>query len=295
MSTSTQVDDTSSTIAYSGNWGTRNDLAGWFGGSLHICNSVSTADSCSATMTFTGTGIQVIGSLMPDRGQYYCYVDGQTPWQWYDNAVTEQEYGNVCGVTNLTYGQHTVTFGAVAPTTLTYGTGAGLRNGITLDGYIPDSPVSSSQALGSAVWSSLTAIVAPPVGFTDTTATESSVSVTPTSTISASTASTSGFVKTTTVPSKSSPVDPGTSGTSTGSISSSRLSSSTSSDTPAAALATDLTSPKPSASSSPIGPIAGGVTAGVVVFLAVAVAAYSYRQRRKRCRKSTALSGYSYF
>ncbi|KAM0754341.1 hypothetical protein T439DRAFT_352362 [Meredithblackwellia eburnea MCA 4105] len=243
-------DDTVSTISYSGNWSTRNDLVnvGWFNNAFHVCTAETLTADCSATISFTGTNITLGGNLIPNRGKYYCYVDGQLPWKWYDNAVTTEVKGELCGVSNLTNGDHTLTFGAMTIPGIRSANGN--INGITLDLY----NVTASPAGQTAVWRQVfflfasTLFFSPPMGYANSTKIPTSAAPGTSTGKSAS-------------PTKALP--PNTS--STGAVSSSD-------------------GETEGGSSTPVGAIAGGVVGGVCLLGIVVAAFWVFRKRLAKNR-----------
>ncbi|KAL8284068.1 hypothetical protein RQP46_005181 [Phenoliferia psychrophenolica] len=156
------------TVTWTGNWTVYDGLStsDWNNGTAHACTAETTAAACSANISFVGASIAVQGDIVPGRGLYYCALDDQTPWQWYNFNASEAGHGILCSVEGITNSSHTLLFGAVDPTTLRSTNGN--ANGITLDYY----NVTLGPGGNKALWSSQ-ASAAAPAGWTNTTSTSS--------------------------------------------------------------------------------------------------------------------------
>ncbi|MDQ1046314.1 hypothetical protein [Streptomyces sp. V4I2] len=99
------VDDDDTAISYTGSW----SASGYRGlGDLHDALHATAANGDSATLTFTGTGVSVIGEKNSDQGQIEVFVDGTSKGQFDTSATTRQAQQTVYGVSGLTAGSHTI-------------------------------------------------------------------------------------------------------------------------------------------------------------------------------------------
>lgn len=100
------IDDRDSRIVYSGNWGDWSEETNHAGTIKFIENPVGNE---TATLTFVGTGIEVISCTNYDRGELEIIIDGvsQGKVSTYSSTAKRQEvvYSNE----DLEYGKHTIT------------------------------------------------------------------------------------------------------------------------------------------------------------------------------------------
>jgi hypothetical protein len=119
--TGTRLNDTDSTITYSGFSYSANRGLGDYNNDVHY----ATANGSTATLTFTGTGIQVYGEQNTDQGNIGISIDGGTQQTISTLPTDGQRHSNVAvyTATGLTSGKHTI---VVAKLSGTY---------TTLDGF----------------------------------------------------------------------------------------------------------------------------------------------------------------
>ncbi|WP_327693203.1 hypothetical protein [Streptomyces sp. NBC_00459] len=99
------VDDNDTAISYTGYW----SGSGYRGfGDLHDALHATTVDGDSATLTFTGTGVSVIGEKNSDQGQIEVFLDGVSKGLFDTSAPTRQAQQTVYGVSGLSVGSHTI-------------------------------------------------------------------------------------------------------------------------------------------------------------------------------------------
>ncbi|MFF7989030.1 hypothetical protein ACFZDG_04450 [Kitasatospora xanthocidica] len=93
------------TISYTGSWTiSRTRTYGDLNADVHF----TTADGDSASITFTGTGIQVLGERNSDQGRLSVTLDGAAAGTVDTNAPTRVAQAVVYEVSGLPYGQHSV-------------------------------------------------------------------------------------------------------------------------------------------------------------------------------------------
>jgi hypothetical protein len=100
-----RIDDDSLAITYTGGWahsGFR--VYGDFDNGVHYTQ----ANGASASLTFTGTGVQVIGETNTDQGNDEIYLDGADKGAVNTNTSSRATQQVIYSVSNLTPGSHTV-------------------------------------------------------------------------------------------------------------------------------------------------------------------------------------------
>ncbi|MEY9844137.1 hypothetical protein ABH940_001204 [Streptacidiphilus sp. BW17] len=100
-----RIDDDEPTIAYTGSWSaSANRGYGDFDDGVHY----TTTNGDSASYTFAGTGVQILGEKSPDQGNVEVYLDGVSQGQVDTSATAKQAQQVVYSVQGLTPGSHTV-------------------------------------------------------------------------------------------------------------------------------------------------------------------------------------------
>ncbi|KAM0746906.1 hypothetical protein T439DRAFT_359770 [Meredithblackwellia eburnea MCA 4105] len=260
----TIYNDDSPMIQYSGDdWGLFTSSS-WSGGTFHWCNgNTAPTPNCSAVISFTGTGIALVGSANTGNRRFYCSIDNQLPWLWANATIPGTASSNVvntnqCTATGLTNGSHTLRYGQIA------GDGhsaQGTLNGVTaspLDSFIVSTKASNVSTL---TWSTQFDLVAPAAGYDYTVASSSS-----SSTESSSPPTTPAAVPNTS-PGEGSSI--GHSGSTATSIISGALS------IPSEANGSAATPSSPAKT----GAIVGGIVAGLAAFVIIAALAWRFKKR----------------
>ncbi|GAA5870930.1 hypothetical protein JCM1840_002733 [Sporobolomyces johnsonii] len=191
-------DDTDTdVIAYSATWITYVGATGavnataWFDGTFHSCRAdqISGSTGCNATISFTGSGITVVGDHNPNQRVFYCSLDGGE-YHWKNGSLLAAGNSDIptslnhtrCKVEGLENKQHTLLFGQT--------TADVNANGITLDYVVVDNSTSSAT---NATWSSdfQPALADAGWAWSTQTASASSASITSSAATSTSAAATS--------------------------------------------------------------------------------------------------------
>ncbi|MET7307826.1 PDZ domain-containing protein [Streptomyces sp. NPDC005571] len=98
------LNNTSGTV-FAGNWSLSvNRGAGDLADDVHY----TTADGASASLTFHGTGVTVLGEKFSDQGSVEVFVDGASQGLVDTTAATRQVQAEIFGIEGLTAGEHTV-------------------------------------------------------------------------------------------------------------------------------------------------------------------------------------------
>lgn len=98
------LNNTSGTV-FAGNWSLSvNRGAGDLADDVHY----TTADGASASLTFHGTGVAVLGEKFSDQGSVEVFVDGSSQGLVDTTAATRQVQAEIFGIDGLTAGEHTV-------------------------------------------------------------------------------------------------------------------------------------------------------------------------------------------
>jgi hypothetical protein len=100
----TSIDDTSSSVAYSGSWGHASGEAGPYDGT----NSYSNTTGDTATLTFTGTSVSFHGVTAPDHGIIGISVDGGTESLVDEYSATRTGDVSLWTSPALTNGSHSI-------------------------------------------------------------------------------------------------------------------------------------------------------------------------------------------
>ncbi|MEX1651766.1 hypothetical protein ABZ960_00965 [Streptomyces pseudovenezuelae] len=99
------IDDDDTAIAYTGSWST----SGYRGlGDFHDNVHAAGANGSTATLTFTGTGVSVIGEKYSDQGQIEVFVDGTSKGLFDTTSTTRQAQQAVYSTSGLSAGSHTI-------------------------------------------------------------------------------------------------------------------------------------------------------------------------------------------
>jgi hypothetical protein len=110
------IEENHPSVTYTGAWGT--DTSGsWSGGS----GRTSTTAGASASVAFTGTGIQLLGRRGPGGGTVRVSVDATGPYQNLDlplGATALESRATILSITGLTNGAHTLRLDVVGDGTV---------------------------------------------------------------------------------------------------------------------------------------------------------------------------------
>lgn len=101
------IDDMDSRIVYSGNWGNWNQDKNNYDGTIKFIEDP--VGNETATLTFVGTGIEVITCTNADRGKFEISIDGKVidEVDTYSSSTVRQV--TIFSKDNLEYGKHTIT------------------------------------------------------------------------------------------------------------------------------------------------------------------------------------------
>ncbi|UXY23653.1 hypothetical protein N8I84_36900 [Streptomyces cynarae] len=102
-----RIDDDDTSISYTGSW-TANGNRGYgdYEDSVHATQT----NGDTASLTFTGTGVSVIGEKNSDQGQVEVFVDGTSKGLFDTSATTRQAQAVIYSTSGLRAGSHTVQF-----------------------------------------------------------------------------------------------------------------------------------------------------------------------------------------
>jgi hypothetical protein len=99
------LDDDSTAIAYTGSWSaTGNRGLGDLNDALHA----TTVNGDAVTLTFTGTGVAVIGEKNSDQGQVEVFIDGTSKGLFDTSAASRQVQQTIYSASGLPVGSHTI-------------------------------------------------------------------------------------------------------------------------------------------------------------------------------------------
>lgn len=101
------IDDQDARIVYSGGWGNWTSDAANYGGTIKFLEDPAGTET--ATLTFAGTGIEVVSCKNADRGTLEIAVDGKVVDTVDTYAASTQRQQTVFSKTDLAAGLHTVT------------------------------------------------------------------------------------------------------------------------------------------------------------------------------------------
>lgn len=100
-----RIDDENLAVQYTGSWSDSTHRSyGDFDGGVHYTQ----ADGSSASLTFTGTGVQVLGETNSDQGDDEIYLDGVDKGSVNTDTATRSAQQAIYSVSGLTPGTHTV-------------------------------------------------------------------------------------------------------------------------------------------------------------------------------------------
>ncbi|WP_405970675.1 hypothetical protein OG496_11015 [Streptomyces sp. NBC_00988] len=99
------LDDDDTAIAYTGTWSDRGNRGL---GDLHDALHATSTNGDSAALTFTGTGVSVIGEKYTDQGNIEVYIDGVSMGLFSTSASTRQVQQAVFSTAGLSAGSHTI-------------------------------------------------------------------------------------------------------------------------------------------------------------------------------------------
>jgi hypothetical protein len=102
-----RIDDDDTAISYTGNWtanGNRGD--GDYQDNVHATGT----NGDTATLTFTGTGVSVIGEKNTDQGQVEIFLDGTSQGLIDTTSASRQAQSVIYTTSGLTAGSHTIQF-----------------------------------------------------------------------------------------------------------------------------------------------------------------------------------------
>ncbi|PYC76654.1 hypothetical protein C7C46_22005 [Streptomyces tateyamensis] len=100
-----RIDDDDTAISYTGSW-TANGNRGL--GDYDDAVHATQADGDSASLTFTGTGVSVVGERSSDQGQVEVFLDGTSKGLFDTSSTTRQAQAVVYSTSGLSAGSHTV-------------------------------------------------------------------------------------------------------------------------------------------------------------------------------------------
>lgn len=98
------VDDTSSQISYSGQWGSGTGLTGFVDGTAHY----SATCTSTAQLTFDGQAVRIVGDRDVNHGQMRVYIDGQLQGDYDTWALKDSQQDVLFQANGLAPGPHTV-------------------------------------------------------------------------------------------------------------------------------------------------------------------------------------------
>ncbi|MDX2546996.1 hypothetical protein ACOT81_05730 [Streptomyces sp. WI04-05B] len=102
-----RLDDDSTDISYTGSWlASGNRGYGDYEDAVHY----TTVNGDTASLTFTGTAVSVIGEKNSDQGQVEVFLDGTSQGLFDTSAATRQVQAVIYSTSGLTVGSHTVQF-----------------------------------------------------------------------------------------------------------------------------------------------------------------------------------------
>ncbi|WP_051866561.1 right-handed parallel beta-helix repeat-containing protein [Streptomyces griseus] len=101
------IDDDDTAISYTGSW-TANGNRGY--GDYEDAVHATGTNGDTASLTFTGTGISVIGEKNTDQGQVEIFIDGTSKGLIDTSATTRQTQAVIYSTGALTAGSHTIQF-----------------------------------------------------------------------------------------------------------------------------------------------------------------------------------------
>ncbi|MFF1723690.1 hypothetical protein [Streptomyces sviceus] len=101
------IDDDDTAISYTGNW-TANGHRG--AGDYEDAVHATKTNGDTASLTFTGTGVSVIGEKNTDQGQVEIFIDGTSKGLVNTSATTRQAQVVIYSTSGLSAGSHTIQF-----------------------------------------------------------------------------------------------------------------------------------------------------------------------------------------
>ncbi|MDX2683762.1 hypothetical protein [Streptomyces soliscabiei] len=101
------IDDDDTAISYTGSW-TANGNRGV--GDYEDAAHATKTNGDTASLTFTGTGVSVIGEKNTDQGQVEIFIDGTSKGVVDTNATTRQAQVVIYSTSGLSTGSHTIQF-----------------------------------------------------------------------------------------------------------------------------------------------------------------------------------------
>ncbi|MFE9421939.1 hypothetical protein ACFYNO_03125 [Kitasatospora sp. NPDC006697] len=103
-----RVDDDDTAISYTGSGWTANGTRGF--GDYNDNVHATTGNGDTAALTFTGTGVSVIGEKNSDQGQVEVFLDGTSQGLFDTGSATRQAQVTIWSTSGLSAGSHTVQF-----------------------------------------------------------------------------------------------------------------------------------------------------------------------------------------
>jgi hypothetical protein len=101
------MDDDDTAISYTGSWTANgNRGVGDYEDAVHATKT----NGDTASLTFTGTGVSVIGEKNTDQGQAEIFIDGTSKGLVNTNATTRQAQAVIYSTSGLSAGSHTIQF-----------------------------------------------------------------------------------------------------------------------------------------------------------------------------------------
>ena len=101
------IDDMDSRIVYSGNWGNWNQDKNNYDGTIKFIEDP--VGNETATLTFVGTGIEVITCTNADRGKFEISIDGKVIDEVDTYSPSTKRKATIFSKDDLKYGKHTIT------------------------------------------------------------------------------------------------------------------------------------------------------------------------------------------
>ena len=102
-----RIDDDDTAISYTGSWTANGDRGdGDYEDNVHA----TTTNGDTASLTFTGTGVSVLGEKNSDQGQVEIFLDGVSQGQFDTTSATRQAQVVIYSTSGLAVGSHTVQF-----------------------------------------------------------------------------------------------------------------------------------------------------------------------------------------
>jgi len=100
-----RINDDDSAITYTGNWSVSNDRGyGDYVDDVHVTRG----NGDGASLTFTGTGVSVLGEKYSDQGQVEVFLDGTSQGLFDTSSAARQAQAVIYSTSGLSLGSHTI-------------------------------------------------------------------------------------------------------------------------------------------------------------------------------------------